>query len=86
MEKQNTEFSYELKFQEDKNIKAYNETMTAAFPGFPPIKTTEEQIEELKQELVDSILAAGKEKGWQFGDSVKVTVNLEFELEKDNQF
>lgn len=86
MKKLNEEFTYTLPYQADLNIKAYNEAMVAAFPEFPPLKTTEEHIEELKRQLVDSIFEAGKLNGWQFGDKVKITVNLEFKLENKKNF
>lgn len=81
MKTQNTEFTYKVPCQPDTNIKGYNEAMLTAFPDFPPVKTTEEHIEELKQKLVDSIYATGETNEWKFGDGVKITVNIEYEPE-----
>lgn len=49
-----------------------------AFPGYTPLRSTEEHVLEALMNIQDAIYAVGEKGGWYVDDSIQVDVTISY--------
>ena len=80
-----TIIEYNIPIQDQKHIDNYYKTCKKLLgENFEPTEkylTTQEHVDVLFDKLYAAIEKLGEENGWYIGDSIKVTIELEYEPE-----
>jgi hypothetical protein len=77
-----TIIEYYIPIQSEERVTESNKKYKEAFGNdFEPFKSTEEHINILLDNLLETICKVGDAGGWYWGDDIKVKIELEYEPE-----